>query len=121
MALAFRPESPRRRWRRAVAGLDRAGRCTVIELGPLDDAEIAALVEPGLDAGPRRVARIVAMAEGNPFFALELARAGGGAVPPSVWAAITERLLDLDEPTRGAAAPAGGGRRRPGPVRRARA
>ena len=37
------------------------------------------------------------MAEGNPFFALELAR--GPRVPPSAWAAITDRVLDLDEPT----------------------
>ena len=36
------------------------------------------------------------MAEGNPFFALELARAAGS---PSAWAAITDRVLDLDEPT----------------------
>src|SRR6185503_3254364 len=74
-----------------------AGRCTTIEVGPLAEAEVAALV--GAAADPGRVSRIVAMAEGNPFFALELAR--GAEVSPSAWAAITDRVLDLDEPTAG--------------------
>ena len=93
VALAYRSESAPRALARAVAGLDRAGRCTTIELGPLGEAEIAALVG---SVGPDRRTRIVAMAEGNPFFALELARAAGS---PSAWAAITDRVLDLDEPT----------------------
>ena len=93
VALAYRSESAPRALARAVAGLDRAGRCTTIELGPLGETEIAALVG---SVDPDRRTRIVAMAEGNPFFALELARAAGS---PSAWAAITDRVLDLDEPT----------------------
>src|SRR6185312_17471335 len=65
VALAYRSEAAPRALARAVAGLDRAGRCTTIEVGPLAEAEIAALV--GAAADPGRVSRIVAMAEGNPF------------------------------------------------------
>jgi predicted ATPase len=74
VALAYRSESARRALARVVAGLDRAGRCTTIELGPLGEAEVAALVG---SVDPDRRTRIGAMAEGNPFFALELARAAG--------------------------------------------
>jgi DNA-binding SARP family transcriptional activator/tetratricopeptide (TPR) repeat protein len=95
VALAYRSEAAGQALARAVAGLDRAGRCTTIELGPLAEAEVVALVGAGADPG--RVSRIVAMAEGNPFFALELAR--GAEVAPSAWAAITDRVLDLDNPT----------------------
>jgi DNA-binding SARP family transcriptional activator/tetratricopeptide (TPR) repeat protein len=99
VALAYRPEAAGQALARAVAGLDRAGRCTTIELGPLAEAEVGVLVGAlvGAAADPGRVSRIVAMAEGNPFFALELAR--GPDVPPSAWAAITDRVLDLDAPT----------------------
>ena len=95
VALAYRSESAGQALDRAVSGLDRAGRCATIELGPLAEVEVVALVGAGADPG--RVSRIVAMAEGNPFFALELAR--GAEVPPSAWAAITDRVLDLDNPT----------------------
>jgi DNA-binding SARP family transcriptional activator/tetratricopeptide (TPR) repeat protein len=98
VALAFRPESATPALGRAVAALDRAGRCAVIDLGPMDDVEIAALVEAesSMVVDRVRVSRIVTMAAGSPFFARELARAGGGTVPPSVWTAITGRVLDLD-------------------------
>ena len=47
------------------------------------------------------MARIVETAHGNPFFALELARAAGAgdslAVPRSVWETVTARFLDLDD------------------------
>jgi DNA-binding SARP family transcriptional activator len=83
---------------RAAAGLRRAGRCAEIDLGPLAPDEVALLVN-GADAAA--VERIVAMAQGNPFFALELRRGLGStaAVAPSAWAAITERFLDLDDAT----------------------
>lgn len=57
----------------------------MIDLGPVAEAEIVALVQaarpPRLD--PARTSWIVATAEGNPFFALELARADDGttAIP----------------------------------------
>jgi hypothetical protein len=90
---------------RTVAGLDRSGRCLGIDLGPLDHDEVAVLVEAGAAVKPTAgvLARIVGMAQGNPFFALELTRGIGGgadaAVAPSVWDAITERFLDLDDAT----------------------
>jgi hypothetical protein len=76
-----------------VVGLDRAG-CTVIELGPLAEAESTALVEAEIPvaADTARASQIVAMAEGNPFCGLELARHGSGdaaAIPHSAWATIT--------------------------------
>lgn len=104
IALAYRPETVAAGLSRAVAGLDRAHRCTVIDLAPLAEAEIAALVHAecpqALDPG--RTSWIVATAEGNPFFALELARTDGAttaAVPRTARAAITDRFLDLDETT----------------------
>jgi len=51
--------------------------------------------------GDQAMARIVESAQGNPFFALELARAAGAgdslAVPRSVWETVTARFLDLDD------------------------
>ncbi|MFR9804663.1 ester cyclase [Pseudonocardia sp. RS010] len=104
VVLAYRPEAAPPALTGAVVRLDQAGRGTVVDLGPLAEAEIAAVVESEstVAASPARVSRIVAMAEGNPFFARELARgsAGGGdAVRPSTWVAIIERTLDLDEAT----------------------
>ncbi len=104
-AIAFRPEVARPALTRTVAGLDRSGRCIGIDLGPLDHDEVVALVEAGAAVKPTAgvLARIVGMAQGNPFFALELTRGIGGgadaAVAPSVWDAITERFLDLDDAT----------------------
>jgi DNA-binding SARP family transcriptional activator len=102
-ALALRPEAAPQQLVHAVAGLERAGRCLGIDLGPLDDDEVAVLVEAGarVRPAPGVLARIVEMAQGNPFFALELTRGigPGAVVAPSVWDAITERFLDLDEAT----------------------
>jgi DNA-binding SARP family transcriptional activator/tetratricopeptide (TPR) repeat protein len=103
--IAFRPEVAPQALTRTVAGLDRSGRCLGIDLGPLDHDEVAVLVEAGAAVKPTAgvLARIVGMAQGNPFFALELTRGIGGgadaAVAPSVWDAITERFLDLDDAT----------------------
>lgn len=102
---AFRPEAASPFLARTVAGLARSGRCVGIDLGPLAGDEITALVESDAGTVPDSgaLARIVDMAQGNPFFALELGRAiGGGSdteVAPTVWAAITDRFLDLDEAT----------------------
>ncbi|MBW0114452.1 AAA family ATPase [Pseudonocardia sp. KRD-169] len=102
-ALAFRPEAAPQQLVHAVAGLERAGRCLGIDLVPLDDDEVAVLVEAGarMRPAPGVLARIVEMAQGNPFFALELTRGigPGAVVAPSVWEAITERFLDLDDAT----------------------
>ena len=79
--LAFRPEVATASLRHTVAGLDRSGQCVGIDLGPLDDDEVAVLVHAGAPGKPDAdaVARIVGTAQGNPFFALELARGIGGA------------------------------------------
>ncbi|MDN5919674.1 MAG: AAA family ATPase [Pseudonocardia sp.] len=102
-ALAFRPEAATQQLVHAVASLERAGRCVDIDLGPLDDEEIAVLVnaEARVRPAPGLLARIVEMAQGNPFFAVELTRGigPGAVVAPSVWDAITERFLDLDDGT----------------------
>ena len=104
-ALAFRPEAAPPALTRTVAGLDRSGRCIGIDLGPLDHDEVVVLVEAGAAVKPTTgvLAQIVGMAQGNPFFALELTRGIGGgadaAVAASVWDAITERFLDLDDAT----------------------
>jgi len=79
---------------RAVRSLVRAGRAREIDLGPLDPSDVALLVE-GADAGVR--GRIVEVAQGNPFVALELAAGQGTVVAPSVWEAITDRFVDLDD------------------------
>ena len=115
VALAYRSESAPRALARAVAGLDRAGRCTTIELGPLGEAEIAALVgvrrpgPPDADRGDGR---------GQPVL-----RAGAGP-GRGVAVGVGRDHRPRARPRRadgGAAAQAGRGRRRPRPVRRARA
>ncbi|MCU1660532.1 MAG: hypothetical protein JWR58_597 [Pseudonocardia sp.] len=104
-AVAFRPEVAHKSLTCAVAGLDRSGRSVGIDLGPLDRDDVVALVEAGGEAlpDPEVLDRIVGMAQGNPFFALELSRGIGGqanaTVAPSVWEAITGRFLDLDDGT----------------------
>ena len=60
---------------RGVAGLDRAWPCVEIDLGPLDHDEVGRAGRGGRGrhaARPACVDRIVALAQGNPFFALEL-------------------------------------------------
>lgn len=105
--LAYRPEAARPTLVQGVAGLDRAGRSVEIDLRPLDHDEVVALVEAGASAKPDAgvLTRIVGTAQGNPFFALELARGIGSrepsAVAPSVWGAVTARFLDLDDATAG--------------------
>ena len=101
--LAYRPEDARHALARGAADLVRAGRCAGIDLGPLDHEGVIALVEATAPAKPDAgvLARIVSMAQGSPFFALELARAvaadGTLSVARPVWDAVTARFLDLDE------------------------
>ncbi|TQM37570.1 ATP-binding protein [Pseudonocardia cypriaca] len=101
--LAFRPESARQALTRAVAALDRAGRSTEIDLGPLDREDVVELARAGAPAAPadQALTHIVRTAHGNPFLVLELAGtvgpAGTLAVGRSVWDAVTARFLDLDD------------------------
>ena len=105
VVLAYRSELARSTLAEGVAGLPRAGRSLEMDLGPLDRHEVVALVEAAAPAKPNAdtVARILAMAQGNPFFTLELARGVATDQPltiaPSVWGAVTTRFLDLDDAT----------------------
>ncbi len=58
----------------------------VIEVGPLDEADAAALV------GAAEAARLHARSGGNPLFLLELAQAPDGDLPATLAAAVTARL-----------------------------
>ncbi len=102
--VAMRSEAAGASLRRTIAGLERSGRSVGVDLGPLDPDEVAVLVAgAGSAPAPAVLARIVTLAEGNPFFALELRRgvgdAGDATVAPSVWEAITERFVELDDAT----------------------
>jgi DNA-binding SARP family transcriptional activator/tetratricopeptide (TPR) repeat protein len=105
--LAYRPEAARQALTRGVAGLDRAGRSARIDLGPMEGDEIIALIQGAASARPGAgvLAQIAGTAQGNPFFALELARGGAAGetltVARSAWDAVTARFLDLDEITAG--------------------
>jgi DNA-binding SARP family transcriptional activator/tetratricopeptide (TPR) repeat protein len=105
VVLAYRPELARPTLAEGIAGWARAGRSLELDLGPLDRHEVVALVEAAAPERPKAdtVARIVAIAQGNPFFALELARDVAADQPltvaPSVWGAVTARFLDLDDAT----------------------
>ena len=88
-----------------MAGLERAGRSVEIDLGPLEHDDVIALAQAAATTRPdaKALAQIAGIAHGNPFFTLELARSVGPdapfTVPPSAWAAVTARFLDLDEAT----------------------
>ncbi len=105
VVLAYRPEPVRAALAQGVAGLERAGRSVAIDLGPMAREDVEALVTTAAPGKPddRAVTRIVETAQGNPFLALELVRAGsagdGTAVPQSVWETVAARFLDLDDAT----------------------
>ncbi len=85
---------------RLVRALGREGRLRALDLGPLaadDVAEIVRGVDPALDP-----ARVVAECEGNPLFALELARAlrRGDLGSETLADLIEDRLARLEERAR---------------------
>ena len=100
VVLAMRPAAADSELGRGVSRLVGAGHLFAIELDPLADDDAAGLVA---QAAPRAlapdvVARIVRLADGNPFAAIELARCAGPAadsrLPASAAEAITARLCD---------------------------
>lgn len=100
--LPYRAEWLRTSLPHGIAELARDARTLAVELGALTDPEVAELVALAASEplpGPA-VARIVAAAQGSPFFALELARAWtpetDDRLPPTVRHAITDRLVGLD-------------------------
>lgn len=101
--LAMRPPAPGAALGRGVARLVRADVMRAVSLQPLADDETRRLV---VQAAPNPlseaiVERIVRVAEGNPFAAIELARcappSGGQALPANVADAILARLCDVPE------------------------
>jgi DNA-binding SARP family transcriptional activator/tetratricopeptide (TPR) repeat protein len=106
--VSHRSEGARLPLTQGMAALERAGRAVAIDLGPMERDEIVALLAASGTSsatGGQIDSSIVDMAQGSPFFALELARGVSGGrgvvVPPSVWDAVTGRFLDLDEATLG--------------------
>ncbi|MBV9946922.1 MAG: AAA family ATPase [Myxococcales bacterium] len=80
---------------RLVRAMKREERLCEMTLSPLDAQATSALaraIDPGADAS-----RIAVESGGNPFFALELARAGGGATE-SLEALLEERLDGVHSP-----------------------
>ena len=91
------------RVRRLADGIRRSGAARVLELGPLDRAELVALLEAHGDALLPAAVRdaILARSEGNPFFAEELLAAAcdeGGELPPRLRDVLTARVAGLDRP-----------------------
>jgi DNA-binding SARP family transcriptional activator len=103
--LAARAEWLRTSLPRGIAELALSERTLSLQLGPLDEREIAELVTLSASAppSPEAVARIARAADGSPFFALELTRAlasgAAEALPQTVRQAITHRLVGLDPAT----------------------
>jgi DNA-binding CsgD family transcriptional regulator len=85
-----------------LADLQRRPRVTRLRLTGLAPAEVAELVT-GLvppDGGPDKVAAVVRAADGNPLYALELARAAAAWPPPSITEAVLARAASLPPPVR---------------------
>jgi DNA-binding CsgD family transcriptional regulator len=94
------------RMRRLTDGVGRSGTALVLELGPLERDELAALLAAHADASLSATAAdtIVARSEGNPFFAEELLAASaeaGGEVPRGLRDLLLQRVARLDQPTEG--------------------
>jgi DNA-binding SARP family transcriptional activator/tetratricopeptide (TPR) repeat protein len=102
VAFALRSPSPESAVTRGLSRLSRGNHLKTVDLGPLREDDAADLV---VRAAPRPLdatikERIVRLAAGNPFAALELAGCAGPAVdarlPEDVREAITARLCDVD-------------------------
>jgi DNA-binding CsgD family transcriptional regulator len=98
-----RPDDPASagRIRRLADGIRRSGSAVVLELGPLEDDELASLIAARADAPlPAGLTdAIVARSEGNPFFAEELLAAADdldGELPPGLRDLLLQRLNRLD-------------------------
>ena len=95
----YRPDerASAERMRRLADGVRRSGSALVLELGPLEREETAALL--ATHHMPAALAdAIIARSEGNPFFAEELAAAGeqSGDLPRRVRDVLTARVAGLD-------------------------
>lgn len=101
VVLVYRSEWIRTRLPHGIVELTGGDRALTVELGPLPADAVADLVKLAAPVAPpdEDVARIVKLAEGSPFFALELARAATanvtGALPGTVRQAVLRRLAGL--------------------------
>lgn len=102
--LAFREEAAHPGIQRAVAKSSRRRRPITVDLAPLAPDAVAAIARSvGATLDGAALERLHRRAQGNPFFALELCRAGGGTVADgdvldaSMLDAVGRRFLDLDE------------------------
>ena len=97
------PSSAERMWRLAD-GARRSRSAFVLELGPLERAELTDLLGARADSLPTTVAdAIAARSEGNPFFAEELLAAagvGGGELPRGLRDLLLQRIGRVDHATR---------------------
>ena len=89
--------------RRLAEGVRRSGSALVLELGPLGRDELTALLAARADASlPPAVADgIIALLQGNPFFAEELLAAagdGGGELPRGLRDLLLQRVARLGHP-----------------------
>jgi DNA-binding CsgD family transcriptional regulator/tetratricopeptide (TPR) repeat protein len=93
------------RVRRLADGVRHSGSALVLELGPLDDHELASLLTAhGAQPAKALTDAIVARSEGNPFFAEELLAAADeadGEVPRGVRDLLLQRVSRLDGRTQG--------------------
>jgi DNA-binding SARP family transcriptional activator/tetratricopeptide (TPR) repeat protein len=102
VVLAYRTETGSDALARGTARLRRADRLSTIDLEPLapEEAESLVVQVAGHELEPELLRRIVDLGEGHPFATAEIARAMDPEeperLPPSVAAAITARLVDLD-------------------------
>jgi DNA-binding CsgD family transcriptional regulator/tetratricopeptide (TPR) repeat protein len=96
----YRPDEPAsaERMRRLADGVRRSGSAVVLEVGPLADEELTALLADRADAAV--AGEIARRAEGNPFFAEELLAAGAD-LPAHLRDVLLQRVRRLDAPTQG--------------------
>ena len=101
VVLAYRAEQAPQVLRGGVQRLGRSRRTVEIDLDPLDHEDAAALVAAGTSTprSPEVVARIIELAQGNPFLTIEVARSPVAGVPSLVSTArdaVLARLVDFD-------------------------
>jgi DNA-binding CsgD family transcriptional regulator len=98
----YRPDegASAERVRRLAGGVRRSGAAVELELGPLEHDELTALLAAHADTPPlvALTDAIVARSGGNPFFAEELAAAGGEGreLPRGLREALLQRVAGLD-------------------------
>ncbi len=102
IVVAFRPEMARAAMRAGLSRLRAAGRTLEMDLEPLEPELVRTLVASRCPEGssPDVISRIVDVAKGNPFIALEMAGCvepdGSLAMTPTLWEAVRSRLVGID-------------------------